>query len=260
MNPITVLRPSSPEATGATAPAPLRTLAHKACESQVLLAALDGDDVHVRIPRAHRVVETGRRDVPLVLLIEALRQAGFAFIHARLGIAADVSFLLDETSFTLPSGRIPFPEYGPAELVFRMRVSAVTRRGGRFDAVVRDSSGAVRGRGRATTRWLTRAQYAAVRRGAPVAVEERMERGHVPWHLDDPFFFDHPVDHLPGMLLVAATTERTDDAGGTWRFPRFAELDAPVSVLPAADGLQFLQRGEVVVAFSAEPAMRPGAV
>ncbi|HZN18585.1 MAG TPA: AfsA-related hotdog domain-containing protein [Micromonosporaceae bacterium] len=64
--------------------------------------------------------------------------------------------------------------------------------------------------------------------------------------LDDPFFFDHPLDHVPGMMLISALLElvRTstpEPSGGTRRpglrrlatvlwFPRFCELDEPTEL------------------------------
>ncbi|MEV4514721.1 AfsA-related hotdog domain-containing protein [Dactylosporangium sp. NPDC049525] len=63
-----------------------------------------------------------------------------------------------------------------------------------------------------------------------------------------PFFFDHPVDHLPGNLLVAGLLDLADDVtGGALRqpdrrmrlaftFPAFGELDAPVELRCEPDG------------------------
>ncbi|HEX4701850.1 MAG TPA: AfsA-related hotdog domain-containing protein [Pseudonocardiaceae bacterium] len=56
-----------------------------------------------------------------------------------------------------------------------------------------------------------------------------------------PFFFDHPLDHVSGMLLLTALLERvrrcTDDVDTrTWidlEFFRLCELDRPVTVLAA---------------------------
>ena len=64
--------------------------------------------------------------------------------------------------------------------------------------------------------------------------------------LDDPFFFDHPLDHVPGMLLVTGLLDLVlggvVGSGGRVRtalwFPRFCELDEPVELraCPAAGG------------------------
>jgi hypothetical protein len=56
--------------------------------------------------------------------------------------------------------------------------------------------------------------------------------------LHDPVFFDHPLDHVPGMLLVVAGLELAEHAAMlrpanvSFRltFTKFCELDAPVEV------------------------------
>ena len=62
-----------------------------------------------------------------------------------------------------------------------------------------------------------------------------------------PFYFDHPVDHLPGILQVAGLLELAIDAtdgiplqpgrriGLALDFPSFAELDEPVELRCTAD-------------------------
>jgi len=64
--------------------------------------------------------------------------------------------------------------------------------------------------------------------------------------LGDPFFFDHPLDHVPGMMLISAllelvrasTSEQVTGGPGWGRrrlvaalwFPRFCELDEPTEL------------------------------
>jgi len=63
-------------------------------------------------------------------------------------------------------------------------------------------------------------------------------RGFARVDLDDPVFFDHPLDHVPGMLLVTAMLELAEHVSMlepdsvTFRlsFTRFCELGAPVEV------------------------------
>ncbi|RDH78881.1 hypothetical protein DVS77_09790 [Mycolicibacterium moriokaense] len=75
----------------------------------------------------------------------------------------------------------------------------------------------------------------------------------------DPVFFDHPLDHVPGMLLVAAGLELADHgsmldhANVTVRlnFTKFCELDGPVEVTAArepdgAHWFEFVQFGRGV--------------
>lgn len=72
--------------------------------------------------------------------------------------------------------------------------------------------------------------------------------------LDDPYFFDHPLDHVPGLALVSGLLDIVRSGGGeleaddrriafSFRFPRFCELNKPVR-LEAIDTLD----GELAVA------------
>jgi hypothetical protein len=71
--------------------------------------------------------------------------------------------------------------------------------------------------------------------GAP---DRGMSRGFARIDLGDPIFFDHPLDHVPGMLLVAAILELAEHDSTlepenvTFRltFAKFCELGAPVEV------------------------------
>lgn len=233
----------------------LKSLAHKSCESQVLISAVDSQGSAVSIPRAHRVVPTGRRTVPTVLLVEGLRQAGFAAAHTTLDVPLDASFLLDEVALVLTGAPVPFPDYGPSALRYEVSASDVDRRGCRFDMTVLAPSGTTVATGHALTRWLRPAQYAAVRRERPAPTTRRMDEGDVAWDLDDPFHFDHPADHVPGILFVAVAEDHAMNVrggsfrGGRWAFPRFAELDAPIVVDDDGTALAFRQRGELVASF-----------
>lgn len=78
----------------------------------------------------------------------------------------------------------------------------------------------------------------------------------------DPYFFDHPLDHMPGMALVSGLLDMVRRGGtgapeepGAWmslslEFPAFCELVGPVELeavpLPGATALRVVQ-GERVV-------------
>ncbi|MEB3021342.1 hotdog family protein [[Mycobacterium] crassicus] len=80
-------------------------------------------------------------------------------------------------------------------------------------------------------------------------------RGSVRVDLQDPVFFDHPLDHVPGMLLVVAGLEFAEHAAMLrpanvclrLTFTKFCELDAPIEVSAAreTDGnpIEFIQSG-----------------
>ncbi len=69
-------------------------------------------------------------------------------------------------------------------------------------------------------------------------VGDGMVRGFARVNPQDPVFFDHPLDHVPGMLLAVAMLELAEHASlldperivFTLTFTRFCELGAPVEV------------------------------
>ena len=71
-----------------------------------------------------------------------------------------------------------------------------------------------------------------------VAPSRGMSRGFACVDLSDPVFFDHPLDHVPGMLLTAAILElaehdsilESDNVTFRLTFTRICELNAPVQV------------------------------
>jgi hypothetical protein len=103
------------------------------------------------------------------------------------------------------------------------------------------------------------------------APDRGMSRGFARIDLSDPVFFDHPLDHVPGMLLAVASLELAEHRlmlepnNVTFRlcFTKFCELDAPVEVTATreADGagrIEITQCGSSVANSSlAESDMRP---
>lgn len=82
-----------------------------------------------------------------------------------------------------------------------------------------------------------------------------VSRGVIRVDLHDPVFFDHPLDHVPGILLVVAGLELAEHAAMLrpahvifrLTFTRFCELDAPVEVSATSETgrnpLEFIQSG-----------------
>jgi hypothetical protein len=76
--------------------------------------------------------------------------------------------------------------------------------------------------------------------------------------LQDPVFFDHPLDHVPGMLLVVAGLELAEHAAMLrpanvcfrLTFTKFCELDAPVEVSATRETggnpFEFIQSGRSI--------------
>lgn len=83
-------------------------------------------------------------------------------------------------------------------------------------------------------------------------------RGFIRVDCQDPVFFDHPLDHVPGMLLVVAGLELAEHAtmlrpaNVSFRltFTKFCELDAPVEVnatrKTGGNPLEFIQSGRSI--------------
>jgi hypothetical protein len=71
------------------------------------------------------------------------------------------------------------------------------------------------------------------------ATNRGTRRGFARVDRDDPVFFDHPLDHVPGMLLAAASLEvaeqllllERDAVIFRMTFTKFCEFDAPVEVM-----------------------------
>ena len=91
-----------------------------------------------------------------------------------------------------------------------------------------------------------------------LAPDGGISRGFTRVDLRDPVFFDHPLDHVPGMLLVAAGLElaehaamlEPDDVTFRLTFRKFCELDPPaeVSAIRETGGnrIEFVQSGRSI--------------
>ncbi|MCP9274027.1 hotdog family protein [Mycolicibacterium arenosum] len=85
-----------------------------------------------------------------------------------------------------------------------------------------------------------------------------VHRGFIRVDPHDPVFFDHPLDHVPGMLQVVAGLELAEHAAllrpanVSFRltFTRFCELDAPVEVSATREtggnAFEFIQSGRSI--------------
>ncbi|NJC74042.1 hypothetical protein HC031_30655 [Planosporangium thailandense] len=214
-----------------------------------------------------------------VALLEFCRQASYVVIHRYLGVPVDRSFLLRRIGVALTPGVV----FADQPDLLRLRASVTVERrfdapvpglSVRLDLTAPD--GRELGRGALSASWLTAGEYARLRRearaarglgarpGPPPAVPaERATAASVgrtaPRNVVladgvdgtgelvvDPTYrgmFDHPQDHLPGMLLVEAARQAAlravaEGLGGPVgglalralraSFPGFAELDLPV--------------------------------
>ncbi|BAJ30243.1 MULTISPECIES: ScbA/BarX family gamma-butyrolactone biosynthesis protein [Kitasatospora] len=255
--------------TGLTTIVP-RQYVHRASVSEVLLtdwrAAPEPDAFVVRAqwPRGHALfAQSGGYQDPL-LLMESVRQAGMLLAHAEYGVQLGTRFLLQSIRFSA-AAELLVATPAPTEVELRVVAHGITRRGFRVtgmrfemtvlvDGVPLATAGAAvafttpavyaRLRGDLPT-WIPRPAGPAVdpatvgrRQPENVVLGAHPEGGPGRWRLrvdcEHPIFFDHPVDHVPGMLLIEgarqaahAVTGRPDglvvDLDSS--FHSYAELD-----------------------------------
>lgn len=241
---------------------------HKLCRTQELITSFRTDggfEGHATfdIPRAHWVVASSGgmpAQVPLILGFEVIRQTGIVAGQTLAGIPEDAVFILNSISFAWVSE----PSFGRGASftgTVHATVHDVTDRSCGYVFVVRDSEGSVIGEGTIHTGWVAPAIYKRIRRHAPAPVERfdnhlrlnsvQCQNGavtaHLGWDTRDPFHFDHPVDHIPGMLFIdAAFTLEPDATGGAFSFSRYAELNEEVLACASDTSVTFTQAGQVI--------------
>ncbi|MER6217093.1 ScbA/BarX family gamma-butyrolactone biosynthesis protein [Streptomyces sp. NPDC001674] len=250
-----------------------KELVHRASAAQVLLTdwqRLDHErfSVTARWSPDHSFFTpvAGSYYDPLICA-ETIRQIGNLLGHAEFSVPFGHNFLLWDLAFTV------HPEHlliGRAPAVVELEVTCVEikRRGGQFFGLVYDTVARRGGHVVATARTsFTVTSPAVYRRIRP---EHVLRPDHRPlpltapaapqsvarlsptdvvlspigeanrWQLrvdtTHPVLFDHPLDHVPGMLLVEAARQAAAAALGrssflplgiTSEFKRYVELDAP---------------------------------
>ncbi|WP_208903882.1 ScbA/BarX family gamma-butyrolactone biosynthesis protein [Streptomyces incarnatus] len=245
---------------------------HRAAVAEVMLTSWKRQDdtrftVTAQWPRAHSFFtpsEDGLHD-PLIAA-ETVRQVGSLLAHAEYGVPLGHHFLMWRLDIAVePAGLLVGGV--PASLELLVTATDVKCRGGSlaqlgYEAtVLRD--GAPVARGKASFSTATPTVYGRLRgrqdlsliralpltapaspqsvgRTSPVDVVLSPADGPHRWQLRvdtrHPVLFDHPVDHVPGMVLIEAARQAT--AGVLERsslsplrmnstFKRYVELDAP---------------------------------
>ncbi|AWZ05456.1 MULTISPECIES: ScbA/BarX family gamma-butyrolactone biosynthesis protein [unclassified Streptomyces] len=249
-------------------------LVHKARPGSVLLTGLrsDGSDgfvVSAHWPAVHGYYATGQTALDPLLLTETVRQCLPLLCHSAYDVPLGHHLLWDTLRYELtPAALVPKDRSGGLEL--RVTCLESTRRGGRASALTLLISVVQGGQllAECTTRLTVQAPavYQRLRagRGAPDAVTALPAAPTAPiepsalgrarlrdvvlspvvglgrWRLrvdtKDPLFFDHPLDHVPGLLLLEASrqaaltlpSERPLSVTALESsFFRYVELDAP---------------------------------
>ncbi|MFG2551310.1 ScbA/BarX family gamma-butyrolactone biosynthesis protein [Streptomyces sp. NPDC048581] len=264
---------------GLTATVP-RQLVHRASVAETLLTGGTSTDtdrftVFAQWPRAHQLhVSPDRSAYEPLLVAETVRQAGTLLAHTAYEVPLGHKFVLKEMRFSTHPEHLAVGS-APAELAIHITVSDIDRRGGRvagfrYDADVRIGGERVATAHTAAT-WTSDAVYRRLRGGRsaatvsalpvppglpPAAVDRALPADVVLAPSGDPdrwrlrvdtahaVFFDHPLDHVPGMLLLEAVRQAVSARTRNGRrtpvsfrtvFHQYAELDQPIWI-EAADG------------------------
>ncbi|WP_336319922.1 ScbA/BarX family gamma-butyrolactone biosynthesis protein [Streptomyces lavendofoliae] len=291
---------SSPTGSATTLP---RQYVHKAAHSEVLLTSwhrrsADEYTVTAQWPRTHAFYRPAHRLLDPMLFAETARQTIPLLSHLAYDVPFGHHLIWDHFSFSLALGNLRNSTV-PAELVLHLSCTDVERRRGNFAATTLRLRAERDGRhlGTAEARFTSHSPtvYRRLRgaygdlRGALAAA--RPPATAVPAHLvgrrlsedvvlaptgcadrwqlrvdtEHPALFDHPVDHVPGMLLLEAARQAAQAAraplpvvavGMETVFHRYVELDAPswIQVTPAVsrDRLRFVVEQGDTVCFSGE--------
>jgi hypothetical protein len=244
---------------------------HRASIAEVMLTDWERLDEHhftvtAQWPRLHGFFATldGYHD-PL-LVAETIRQAGLLLAHAEFGVPLGHQFLMWDLAVDIKASQLLLGA-APASIVIEIACTDIKRRGMNlaglhFEAVIlRDGQLASTGAGTFTcTSPAVYQRLRAPRIGEGVSAPLPLTSPTAPqdvgrisptdvvlsplpapdrWQLRvdtrHPVLFDHPVDHVPGMVLLEAARQATVaflgreclPVGITSEFTRFAELDAP---------------------------------
>ncbi|MET7730547.1 ScbA/BarX family gamma-butyrolactone biosynthesis protein [Streptomyces sp. NPDC005402] len=272
-----------------------REFVHRVAVAEILLTGWTRTDpdrftITAQWPRAHQLhVSPDRSAYEPLLIAETVRQCGALLAHAAYEVPLGHQFVLQELHVDTRPEHLAVGAV-PAEPVIDITVAELRRRAGRpaalrYDAVVRLGGEQV-ATGRIAVTWTNESVYRRLRGGrtadvgalrlprplpadavgralgADVLLSPAVRPGRWRLRVDTahPVFFDHPLDHIPGMLLLEAARQTVRAHGGQERraavsfratFHQYAELDEPVwmevSDEAGADVQVFALQGESVV-------------
>jgi len=261
-----------------------RALVHRDAIAEVLLTDLlqTGEAtflIGAQWSRSHRVYRPdaiGRHDPMLIL--ESIRQSGLAVSHQGFGVGFDQQSLMRDVSFTLDPRTEPRGLLRSTNLTITVECRDVIVRAGRLRGMTLHLGFAADdlqfATGLGTIRWISAPSYAALRERTghrrdwdqlrwSNSIPSRLasairdtpdvllaaEPGPGPRRrlvvpLEHPVYFDHPLDHAPGMLLMdaawQAVFEYRDDRARlvscALDCPAFTELgvDTDIQLLPVS--------------------------
>jgi len=262
-----------------------RALVHRDAIAEVLLTDIvqldeTSFEVAAQWPRSHRVYrpdQDGRHDP--MLLLETVRQTGLALSHQGFDVPREYKSVMHDVGFQIWPEAEPRAVRSATNVTVRVECENVVLRGDQLRSMTvvlaMSADGVHFATGSGTLSWLPERTFQALRArnggglssngairsvGTPapsrhrtitdaliIAEDPLPNRRRVLVPLDHPVYFDHPLDHVPGMLLVDAAWQ----AATAWhptaplrlvecsmKCPAFTELfdDAWVFLEPATTG------------------------
>ncbi|GKQ37408.1 ScbA/BarX family gamma-butyrolactone biosynthesis protein [Streptomyces sp. A012304] len=261
------------DAPSLTATVP-RQLVHRAAVAETLLTGwrrvgTDRFTVTAQWPRAHGLhVSSDRSAYDPLLVVETIRQGGTLITHTEYDVPLDRQFVLQRFQVTTVAGKLGVGAL-PAEPEVELFFTDLQYRG-RHPAAARYTARVLRDGERVATAdvaftCVSEPVYRRLRGGrtpdtvtalpvppgvpaadvgralaADVVLTEpapgRGDRRRLRVDTAHPVFFDHPLDHVPGMLLLEAARQAALLRTGGERSPnaydavfhRYAELDEPL--------------------------------
>jgi hypothetical protein len=217
-----------------------RELVHRRAVSEVFLTGVQatGSETYIvsaQWPRWHVFYGSPGNVFDSALVVETLRQLTVFIAHSHMGVPLSMQFLMPDMSVSMVDGAIRDSSQ-PAEVTAEVRVSDV-RKTVRGIAAFRTTAtfmvdGQSIANGRAGARIVDLAAYNRIRsrrgvgdeRGHVVPLEAQSvghasswnvvlgksaDESYWPLRVDvsNPILFDHPLDHVPGVLLIEAARQ-----------------------------------------------------
>ncbi|MFE1948896.1 ScbA/BarX family gamma-butyrolactone biosynthesis protein [Streptomyces sp. NPDC059524] len=244
---------------------------HRASIAEVLLTNWERRDdrrftVAAQWPRTHSFFTSVQNCHDPLMVAETFRQAGVLLAHTELGVPLGHQLLVRDLGVHVQPEHLGIGDV-PASVELEMTCSNVKQRGRvlaecRYDAVIRRDGDFV-GTAYGTVSCMAPTTYKRVRSlhgpeegrpplalTAPVAPQlvgrsspkdvvlspaEQPDQWRLRADRSHPILFDHPLDHVPGMLLLEAARQSASATLGHASLPlrvesefeRYVELDAP---------------------------------
>ena len=234
---------------------------HKSAIAEVLindsLMVSDGSYlVASQWPRQHHFYPLAEGRGLLGLLAETMRQGIFVVCHQHLGVPLGRHFLMDRLVVTL-HGSVPTSAVNATEVAVKFKLDQLVHSAGELRTLTFDAdfsaAGRVFGSGRGELRIVKSAVFTRLRTGRSQTSSALMGAGSDPesiavsvsgdcWKVRIPFkhpvFFDHPLDHVPGMLIIEAIQQSVQSVHGNMTelthfdgtFTKFIEFEPDIYI------------------------------